>query len=236
MNRLEVDLFREQEVVVVELRQGVEGVAQRVTHRVFDEAGLQMRMLHDEELVRPFQEVVDRRAHRRFGDAHEHLGVEVVPSSDEERCAAALVVRRDRDELEDPLDVRGVEAGLKQALARPVPDEALRAWARVDPGRLDADHPARPGLGGHRDPAERHHLLRREPGHGSAPADRHCARIQTSARSGLALVDAGRDVVGEHLDEERSLADDDVDRLLEELGEARHVHASGRQRGRPCSR
>ena len=37
--------------------------------------------------------------------------------------------------------------------------------------------------------------------------------------------DAARDVLREHLDEQRFLADDEVDRLLEELREAGHVHA-----------
>src|ERR1051326_4284681 len=37
-------------------------------------------------------------------------------------------------------------------------------------------------------------------------------------------VDAARDVLGEILDEERLVLDDALDRLLEELGEARHVH------------
>ena len=51
-------------------------------------------------------------------------------------------MRRERDELEDSLDVVLVEAGLEQPLGRPAADEALRARARVDPGRLDADDAA----------------------------------------------------------------------------------------------
>ena len=41
----------------------------------------------------------------------------------------------------------------------------------------------------------------------------------------LALDDVARDVLGEILDEERVVVDDALDRLLEELGEARHVDA-----------
>ena len=54
----------------------------------------------------------------------------------------------------------------------------------------------------------------------------YLAAIRTSARQRLlALDDVRRDVLREHLDEE-GLADDDLlDRLLEELREARHVHA-----------
>ena len=51
----------------------------------------------------------------------------------------ALVVGRERHELEDPLDVVVAEAGLEQPLGGRAADEALRARARVDPGRLDAD-------------------------------------------------------------------------------------------------
>ena len=43
--------------------------------------------------------------------------------------------------------------------------------------------------------------------------------------SALPLDDAPRDVLGEHLDEQRLAIDDELDGLLEELGEARHVHA-----------
>ena len=41
----------------------------------------------------------------------------------------------------------------------------------------------------------------------------------------LALDDPGRDVLGEILDEEGIVVDDALDRLLEELGEPRHVNA-----------
>ena len=45
------------------------------------------------------------------------------------------------------------------------------------------------------------------------------------AKCSLSLDDAARNVLGEHLDEERLALDDELDRLLEELWEARHVHA-----------
>ena len=41
----------------------------------------------------------------------------------------------------------------------------------------------------------------------------------------LALDDTARDVLREHLDEQRLTLDDELDRLLEELREAGHVHA-----------
>ena len=75
-------------------------------------------MLDDEELVRALEELVDRGAHRALDDPDEILGVELARRADEQRAATALVVRRDRDELEDPLDVVA-EARLGEALGRP---------------------------------------------------------------------------------------------------------------------
>ena len=87
-----------------------------MSHGVLDEARLEMGVLDDEELVGALQKVVDRRAHRALGDVDQDLRVEVLLGPDEERLASALVVRRDRDELEDPLDIRLVEARLEQTL------------------------------------------------------------------------------------------------------------------------
>ena len=52
-----------------------------------------------------------------------------------------------------------------------------------------------------------------------------CANPHLRAERSLALDDAARDVLGEHLDEEGLAFDDELDRLLEQLGEARHVDA-----------
>ena len=60
--------------------------------------------------------------------------------ADEQRAATALVVRRERHELEDALDVAVGEARLEQPLARRAAHEPLRAGAGVDAGSLDADH------------------------------------------------------------------------------------------------
>ena len=143
VDRLEVHLRAKQEVAVVELRVGRERVAQRDPHRVLDEARLQVGVLDDEELVGPLQQLVDRRAHRALDDRDELLGVERPLGADEERSAAALVVGRERDELEDPLDVELVEARLAEPLGRVLAHEPLRARAGVDPGRLDTDDPPR---------------------------------------------------------------------------------------------
>ena len=118
---------------------------QRDPHRVLDEARLQVRVLDHEQLVGPLQQLVDRRAHRALDDlAPSSSALTGALGADEERPAAALVVGRERDELEDPLDVELVEPGLAEALGGALPHEALRARAGVDPVRLDADEPARP--------------------------------------------------------------------------------------------
>ena len=133
-------------------------------------------------------------------------------------------MRRERDEVEDPLDV--LVARLGQPLGGAPADEPLRARAGVDPGRLDADDPAYALGRRRRDPDERDHLLRRE------PADRRCAPDgplgrdpRLGAQRALAADDVARDVLGERLDVQRLGADDRLDRLFEEFGEARHVHA-----------
>src|SRR5919106_2620522 len=223
---LEIHLLGEQEVCVVELGQRLERVTQRVPDRVLHEPRLQVRVLDDEELVWTLQEVVDRRAHRALRDLDEDLGIEVVLGPDEERLAAALVVRRNGDELEDPVHVGRLVPGLEQALRCSVPDEALSTRAGVDPGRLDADDAPRPLLGRRRDPTQGDHLLRREARHGRPSVDRPLrANPDLRFQRGLALDNPPCDVLGEHLDEERLALDDEVDRLLEELGEARHVDA-----------
>ena len=103
-------------------------------------------MLDDEQLVRPLEELVDRRAHRLFDDLYEILAHHSHLGAEEERPPAALVVGRERNELEDPLDVARVEASFVEAVGRPIAHEPLRAWAGVDPGGHDSDRAAvRPG-------------------------------------------------------------------------------------------
>ncbi len=155
-----------------------------------------MRMLDHEQLVRPLQQFVHGRTHRSLHDLDEVLGVELLLGSDVERPAPALVVRRKRNELEDPLDIELVEPGVQQPFTRLVADEPLRARARVDPGRLDADHTA-------------HALLGRGP--------------HLGAERALALGNVPRDVVGERFDEQRLTDHDLLDRFLEQLREAGHV-------------
>ncbi len=76
VDRLEVDLLREDEVRVCQLRILVERAFQGDAHRVLDEAGLEMGVLDDEQLVGPLEQLVDGRAHRALDDPDEIDGVD----------------------------------------------------------------------------------------------------------------------------------------------------------------
>src|SRR5205814_6628588 len=101
---------------------------------VFDEPGLEVCMLDDEQLVGPLEQLVDGRAHRALDDVDEAFCVDARLRADEQRAASALVVRRERYELEDALDVASGEARLQQPVGSRAADEALRARTRVDSG------------------------------------------------------------------------------------------------------
>src|SRR5439155_13101187 len=108
------------------------------------------------------QQLVDRGAHRALDDVDEVLGVDLRVGADEERPLAALVVGRERDELEDALDVSVAEPGLEQTLSRRAAHEALRAGAGVDAPGFDADDTPDAVRGSGRDPDQRRDLLRLE--------------------------------------------------------------------------
>ncbi len=194
--------------------------------RVLDEAWLQVGVLDDEQLVRPLEQFVHRRAHRALDDVDEVLGVHRRVGSDEERSAPALVVRRERDELEDALDVATGEAGFEQPVGGGSAHEPLRTRAGIDAPGLDADDAAHPVLRCVRDADQHRDLLRREARHRCSARERVLRfdpDLGTQRR--LPVDDVPRDVLRERLDEE-GLADHDlVDRLAEDLGEARHMNA-----------
>src|SRR6266540_3977461 len=154
------------------------------------------------------------------------LGVQLDVGADVERAPSSLVVRRERDELEDSFDVTIVEPGFQQPFRRAAAHESLRARAGVDPGRLDPDNVPDPGRGRGGDSDQPDHLLRGEAGDGRSSLEwvsRHDPHL--GAERALALDDCGGDVLCERLDEERLTDDDLLDRLLEQLREARHVDA-----------
>ena len=135
-------------------------------------------------------------------------------------------MRRERDELQDPLDVELVEPRLAEPLRRVVAHEPLRAGAGVDSGRLDPDDPARPLGRGRCEADQRDHLLGRQPRHRRLALER-VARDDPHLGSQRALApdDVRGDVLGKALDEQGLPDHDLLDRFLEELREARHVDA-----------
>src|SRR3954451_570427 len=226
VDRLEVDLAGEDEVVVGQLSVALESALHHQADRILDEPGREVRVLDDEELVRALEELVDRGAHRALHDPDQILGVEARGGPEEEGSPPALVVRGERDELEDAFDVSAVEARFGEAVRSFGADEALRARAGVDARRLHADDAPGGGSRGGGDPHESDELLRAESSYRSQPLDR-VARgdLHLGAEGMLSLDDVARDALREVLDEQLLVDHDLVDGLLEDLGEARHVDA-----------
>ena len=143
-----------------------------------------------------------------------------------QRSLATLVVGGERNELQDPVDVAIAEPGFEQALGRSAPDEALGARAGVDAPRLDSDHAPNAIGRRRRDPDQLRDLLCRQAGDRRLALER-VLRLDPHLRAQcvLTLDDVARDVLCERLDEEGFADHDLVDRLAEQLGKARHVHA-----------
>ena len=160
-------------------------------------------MLDDEQLVRTLEQLVHRGAHRALDDRDKVERVELKGRSDVQRAAAALVVRRQRDELEDALDVRFGEARLEQALGRTRADETLCARAGVDAGGFDSDDAPDTAARRCGDSDERDQLLRSQARNGCRPGDgKPRMDLHLRPQRVLPLEDATRDVLGEGLDEE----------------------------------
>ena len=144
-----------------------------------------------------------------------------------QRAEAALVVRRDRHVVEDPLDLVVGEAVVGEPLARAAHDELLRARAGGHALGGDADEPARAGRGRDRRAVQRVDLLREDPRDGRGLV-LGIARGDgdLGALGALALAHELGDPLGERLGLERRLAEDDLaDDLVDDLLEARHVRA-----------
>src|SRR5439155_17736259 len=138
----------------------------------------------------------------------------------------ALVVGCERHELQDPVDVPLLEARLQQPAGGAVAHEPLRTRARVQPVSLDADRMPDPACRRGRDPDDLHRVRRPEAGDGR-PALAREARLDRDLgpQRVLPLEDVRGDVLGELLREQRLADHDLLDRLLEQLRKARHVHA-----------
>src|SRR6476661_10455894 len=131
-----------------------------------------MRMLDDEELVGPLEQLVDRRAHRLLDDLDEMLGVDLTVGPDEERSLPSLVVGRERDELEDAVDRALSKSGLKKPFGGGSANETLRARARIDAPGLDTDNATHSVGRCSCDADQGRDLLRREVGDGRPALER----------------------------------------------------------------
>ena len=138
----------------------------------------------------------------------------------------ALVVGGDRHGLDRPLDLLGVEALLGEPLAGEPGDHLLRARAGGHALGLDAGQRPRPPLRGDRGAEQRVDLL------GPLPGGRGGHRLRVARRDrdlgpqpALALAHPLGDVGGEDLGAEGLAQHDLVDRLADDLLEARHVDA-----------
>ena len=220
VDRLEVHLAREHEVVVGEARHLVEQALERDANGVLHEARLQVRMLHDEQLVGALEELEHRRAHRALDEIDERLGVDVARRADEQRARPRWLWVAIGTSWRICSMSSALEARLGQSLRRP--------------GRRRG-----PGAHGHAlIPVASTPTTRREPCSVAAaipisetiscvgsPVTGVMRRIgqraviRTSARTALlALDDVARDDLGELLDDPRLAEHGVADRLVEELG------------------
>ncbi len=231
VDRLQVLLAGRDKRVVAQLRVALDDSLDHLPHAVLDEAGSAVGLLYDVSLVDPLHQFVDLRGHRLLDDLDEgprvDLDAALLTDTDVERAETALVVGRDRDCLEDPLDLLDVIAILAEAGVGGRGDQLLRAWTRGHPLCGDADQGARPRLGADSAAVERVQLL------GLNPGDR-CGLVLGEPRTdgdlraagALALSHERGDVLGERLGLERRLAEDDfADRLVDDLLKPRHVRA-----------
>ena len=167
-------------------------------------------------LVRALHQLVDLAGHRALDDAQELAGVDVdapaLGAADVEGADAALVVGRDRDGLDDALDLVGGEALLGEPLAGAVLDQALGAGAGGHALGLDPAQGAGAALGGDRGAEQRVDLLGGDAGDGGGDGLGIAGGDpDLGAQPALALADPLGDVGGELLGAQR-LAEDDLRR------------------------
>ena len=109
VDRLEVLLARGDERLVGQLRQPREYAVDHLAHAVLDEAGAAVGLLDDGDLVDALHQLVDLRGHRVLDDVEQRPRVDLeragLRHADVERAEAALVVGRERDRVEDALDL-----------------------------------------------------------------------------------------------------------------------------------
>ena len=185
-------------------------------------------MLDDEELVGALEQLVDRRAHRPLDDVDEVLGVDRLRRCRRRafrgRAGCASRAGRARGSARRRRRRSRPRAAARTRCPRTSP--CAHGHALIPVASTPTSRRVAVARGGG-DADQRDHLLRRQPRHRRLALERVARgrpRPRRGAPAGRSTIVA-RDVLGELLDEQRLADHELVDRLLEELGEARHVHA-----------
>ena len=147
MDRFVVDLAREHERVVGEIRKHIERPAQDAAHDVLDELRITVRFVDDEEFVGPLEQIVRFARHRVLDDLHQifgsNVGLASVTRTDQNRTASALIVGRDGQRVERPARIVLREPRLREFAQRMFVHHELGARARRHAFGLDTDHVTR---------------------------------------------------------------------------------------------
>ena len=231
VDRLQVLLPGHHEGIGVQVGELAADSADHFPHAVFDEARLRVGLLDHRQLVGTLHQLVYLRAHRLLDDLQQPAGVDVelaiLGTADVEGSDAALVMGGDRDRLDHPLDLLGVEALLGEAIAGRSGDHLLGAGAGGHSLGLDAGQAPGTAVGRDGSTEEGVDLLR------GVPGDRRGDGLRIACRDRdlrphpcLALANALGDMRRQRLRPQRGFAEHDgVDRLADDLLEPRHVDA-----------
>jgi hypothetical protein len=105
VDALEIDLPRQHEGVVRMAREYIVRVAQHLADDIFNEPWRLMRFVHDEQLVRAFEQIVSFRRHRLFDDLDERPHIHLLVRADHECSHSSLIMGRNGDRGKDFGDV-----------------------------------------------------------------------------------------------------------------------------------
>ena len=227
MDAFEILLPRQHEIVVRQAMVDFQRAIQHLAHYVFHETRVAMRLVDDEELIGPLEQLVNLGTHRPLNDMHQIERLDLFLCADQQRAAAALIVGCQRDQVEDTARGCGVHSLLfLQQLAGIAADHILRTWASCQPVRLDAYQPPLPRFPGYCHADQRVNRLGRLAGNGRGLAHREFgAHLYFRGHRFLTLYHLIGQLCGEGLDVGRPQRYHLVDDLLKLVAEARHVNA-----------
>jgi para-aminobenzoate synthetase / 4-amino-4-deoxychorismate lyase len=190
-----------------------------------------VRLVDDEELVGPFEQIVGFARHRVFDDLDEIFGTHCIDmrvGAEQDRASATLIVRRARKCVERAVCVAFTESGFDELAKRVLANHRLRARTRRHTFGFDADDAPRPFFIGVRDADERIGFFAAFSAHrGPTLQSELRAQAYVGAHGTLRAHDFARDRFDQSFDARRFVvARENVERdLFENLGETRHMHA-----------